>query len=172
LVERHRERDRRRPEQEVHELRAGKVGGVGGPGQQQEQTDDPQRMQHRIGERMPPCLQRHRIGRRIGQQRHRQPEQRRLGEINPERERIAAHGSSSRENRLLAATKVATVASSVTMTDSARITRIAMPCSASRSSFCTTPTPAGMKSSDRLASMPRLALSTPSLPSGPRASAG
>jgi hypothetical protein len=49
----------------MHELCAGEVGRVRGAGQQQEQGDDPDRMQHRIGERMALRLERHRIRDRI-----------------------------------------------------------------------------------------------------------
>jgi hypothetical protein len=62
----------------MHELRAAEISRVGGAGQQQERSDDPHRMQHRIGEGMPMGLERYRIRDRVNQQRYRQPEQRGL----------------------------------------------------------------------------------------------
>src|SRR5258708_30055369 len=139
----------------MHELRTGEVGRVRCAREHQERADDPHRMKHRIGKWIALRLERYRISDRINQQRHRQPEQRRLRKVYPQRERIFAHGAlRPRAIRRLTIRNVATVTSKVTITEITSTAATAMPCAATRSSFCTTPTPAGTNSSDRVASSP------------------
>src|SRR4029077_11451256 len=149
-------RDRRQPEQEMHELGAVEISLVVRPGELEQAPKQRDRDQNLIDDRAPARRLRQRVGDKEGCKGRRQPEERRRLQINPEAER--RHASPFAPVRRLTSRKTPTVASSVATVETTSATASANPCSRNRPMYCTTPTPAGTNRSGKAASNPLAAL--------------
>src|SRR6478609_8237689 len=156
--ERNRERDRRRAEQEMHELGTGEIGRKGRATRDHDDRDERHRDQNRIGERMAAAGGGDRIRREIREQRGGEPKERGAGEINPQIDEVG-HGrsplsgfpaaSASACSKRARAANTSAVTASVIRVVSTTTAMSRSPAPLSNSRCCTTPTPAGTNSSDR-----------------------
>src|SRR5580700_2898274 len=155
-IDRHAKGDRRRPEQEMHELGTVEISLVVRPGELEQSSKQGDGDQDVVDDRAPARRLRQRVGEKEGCKRRRQPEERRRLQINPEAER--RHASPFAPVRRLTSRKTPTVARSVATVETTSATASAKPCSRNRPMYCTTPTPAGTNKSGKAASSPLAAL--------------